>query len=205
MFALVAFTNALNLIDGIDGLAGTISLVIISSFGYIGYEYSNTLMMTLSAFTLASLLSFMILNYPPAKIFMGDSGSLSLGFIIALLAILSIEYIHPIGILYLAALPILDTLIVTIRRARRGVSILNPDKTHIHHLLLRYIGDKDEEGHIINGNKRTVWVLVVFQLLFAVMGLMMSEYANAVPILALVGFAIIFILTYMIFTKIEKI
>ena len=107
IFALAGFTNALNLIDGLDA---SISIVILSSFLYIGYIHKNELMIVLCSLTIASLLAFLIFNWNPAKIFMGDSGSLFLGFIISVVACISLEYIHPIAIFYLAALPIVDTL-----------------------------------------------------------------------------------------------
>jgi len=207
LFALVAFTNALNLLDGIDGLAGIISLIIITFFGYIGYKNEDTLMMLLSLFTLASLSVFMILNYHPAKIFMGDSGSLTLGFIIAILAILSLKYIHPIVVLYLTALPVLDTLVVTIRRKRRGKPIFAPDNTHLHHILLKYIGEKDEKGHIKNGNRRTIWILALFQLIFSSIGLIINSAIyranNSIPILSLLVFGAIFVIAYIFFTKLK--
>ena len=208
MFALAGFTNALNLIDGLDGLAGSISIVILSTLGYIGYIHDDTMMVMLSTFTIASLIGFLLLNYNPAKVFMGDSGSLSLGFIISILSLMSIKYIHPIVILYIAAIPILDTLVVMIRRIRRGISPFSPDKTHLHHILVKFIGDKDENGAIINGTKRSVWFLILLQVIFSSVGIMLSEYIEKyngfTPFLALVGFGIVFVLTYVIFTSMKK-
>lgn len=208
LFALVTFANSLNLIDGIDGLAALVSLVIISFFGYIGYQHSNELMTLISLFIITSLSVFIILNYHPAKIFMGDSGSLTLGFIIAILAILSLQYIHPVVVLYLTALPIYDTLNVVARRLIKGNHIFQPDTTHAHHILLRFIGDKDKNGNIINGNKRTVWILVVFQFTFSVIGLQIHNQINTNDILsifALLTFILIFFFIYFLFTKIEKV
>ncbi|MEA3353041.1 MAG: MraY family glycosyltransferase [Campylobacterota bacterium] len=200
MFALAGFTNALNLIDGIDGLSSSISVVIVGFFGYIGYEYSNSLMITLSLFTIAGVVGFMFLNWHPAKVFMGDSGSLSLGFIISILAVLSLDYIHPIVILYLAAIPILDTLIVMIRRIRRGKSPFSPDKTHLHHILVKFF-----EGRV----KKTVFFLVLLQILFSSIGYMLIDIINynqnsIAPLVAAVGFVLMFVLFYMIFTGIKK-
>ena len=200
MFALAGFTNALNLIDGIDGLSSSVSLVILSFFAIIGFEYNNTLLITLSLFTMASLVGFMILNWNPAKIFMGDSGSLSLGFIISILAVISLEYIHPITILYLSAIPILDTLIVMIRRIRRGKSPLSPDKTHLHHILVKFFD---------MNVKKTVIFLSLLQLMFSSIGYMLIEIINKdhnsiVPLLATFGFAVMFVVFYMIFTGIKK-
>ena len=101
-----------------------------------------------------------------------------------------------------------NTLVVMIRRKRRGKSPFIADKTHLHHILVKFIGEENEEGNIINGTKRTVWFLVLLQVIFSSVGLILSEYLlvhnYAAPFLALVGFAIIFILTYVIFTTMKK-
>ena len=199
-FAIAGFTNALNLIDGIDGLAGSISIVIIAFFGLIGYDNGNTLMITISTFTIASLVGFMILNWNPAKVFMGDSGSLSLGFIISVLAVLSIKYIPPVVVLYLAAVPILDTLVVMIRRIKKRKSPFKPDKTHLHHIMVKFF----------NMNvKKTVIFLVILQIIFSSTGYVMLETMKKdsigiAQLLALIGFVMMFFLFYMIFTNIKR-
>ena len=200
MFALAGFTNALNLLDGIDGLSGSISIVILLFFTFIGLEHQNHLIVILSLFTIASVIGFMFLNWSPAKVFMGDSGSLSLGFIISIVAVLSLEYIHPIIVLYLAAIPILDTLIVMIRRMRRGKSPLSPDKTHMHHILVEFFDMRV---------KRTVVFLVILQLLFSSIGYMLINIINQnpksmAPLLATIGFSLMFVVFYMIFTGIKR-
>jgi UDP-GlcNAc:undecaprenyl-phosphate/decaprenyl-phosphate GlcNAc-1-phosphate transferase len=200
MFAISGFTNALNLIDGLDGLAGSISVVILIFFYFIGLHYNDVLMMYLAMFTIVSLTAFLILNWNPAKIFMGDSGSLTLGFIISVLSLLSLRYISPVLILYLGALPILDTLIVMIRRIRRGKSPFQPDKTHIHHILVKFF-----DGNV----KKTVIFLVMLQLIFSATGYilideMREDRFGIFPVFAIVGFIILFIVFYMIFTGIKK-
>lgn len=200
MFALAGFTNALNLLDGIDGLSGSISFVILLFFAFLGFEYHNDLMVVLSAFTIAAIMGFLFLNWNPAKIFMGDSGSLTLGFIISVLAVLSLEHIHPIAILYLAALPILDTLVVMVRRIRRKQSPFSPDKTHIHHILVKFFD---------MSVKKTVLFLVILQIVFSSIGYMILDSINKnggdnVPLFALIGFMLMFALFYMIFTGIGK-
>ncbi len=200
MFALAGFTNALNLIDGLDGLAGSISLVILDSFLYIGYINQDSLIITICLTTIVSLVAFLILNWNPAKIFMGDSGSLFLGFVISVVATLSLKYIHPIAIFYLAAIPILDTLVVMVRRIRKGISPFSPDKTHIHHILLGFFSKKV---------KKTVLFLVLMQVLFSLVGLMLGhsskELGNGpVSFVALVAFVGITIFFYMIFTVMKR-
>lgn len=200
MFAIAGFTNALNLIDGIDGLSASTSIVILLFFALIGLEYKDHTIVILSTFTTASIIGFLFLNWNPAKIFMGDSGSLTLGFIIAVLAMLSIQHIHPITILYLAALPVLDTLIVMIRRIRRGKSPFRPDKTHIHHIMVKFF-----EMNV----RKTVIFLVILQMVFSGVGYLLIDTIKnntsiSVESFALIGFVLMFLMFYMIFTGIKK-
>lgn len=201
LFALAGYTNALNLIDGIDGLSSTISIVILSFFLLVGLEYQSDIIVTLSSFTIAVLVGFLFFNWNPAKIFMGDSGSLTLGFIISVLCILSIEYIHPVAVLYLTAIPTLDTLIVMVRRIRRGKSPFSPDKTHIHHILVKFFD---------NNVKKTVFFLAVLQSVFGGIGYALLDMINSdnsiknTPLFGLLGFALLFVIFYMIFTGIKK-
>lgn len=200
MFALAGFTNALNLIDGIDGLAATISIVILSTFYYIGFINNDMQIKLLSSLTIVSLLAFLYFNWNPAKIFMGDSGSLFLGFIISVVAVLSLKYIHPIAVFYLAAVPIVDTIVVMVRRIRKGLSPFSPDKTHIHHILLNFF------AHRV---KKTVFFLALMQLLFSLVGLFLALNSKEIgegigSLVALISFVGITLLFYMIFTGIHK-
>ena len=200
MFAIAGFTNALNLIDGLDGLSSSISILILTTFLYIGYINQNDLMVTISLFTIVSLLAFLLFNWNPASIFMGDSGSLFLGFIISTVAVMSLEYIHPIAILYITAIPILDTIVVMLRRIRKGKSPFSPDKTHIHHILLKFFSKKV---------KKTVLFLILAQGLFSLVGLMLALSSNRLGLgiastVAFVSFAGITVLFYMVFTGMKR-
>jgi len=200
MFALAGFTNALNLIDGLDGLAASITIVILSSFLYIGFINNDDLIVSISLSVIVSLFAFLYFNWNPAKIFMGDSGSLFLGFVISVVAVLSLKYIHPIAVFYLTAVPIVDTLVVMTRRIRKGKSPFSPDKTHIHHILLNFFGSKV---------KKTVFFLILMQVLFSLVGLFLAlnseEIGNKIgSSVALVAFIGISMLFYMIFTGIYK-
>jgi UDP-GlcNAc:undecaprenyl-phosphate GlcNAc-1-phosphate transferase len=166
MFAVAGFTNALNLSDGLDGLAGSLSFVVLSVLCYIGFQNNDGFIVSLSASFMAAIAAFLIFNWNPAKIFMGDSGSLTLGAVIALLSIKALDYIQPTAILFLAALPIKDTIIVMIRRKLNGSSIFCADKTHIHHVMLKFF----------NGNiKKTVVLLALLQLFYSLIALSFIE------------------------------
>ena len=150
---LVGFTNALNLVDGLDGLSASISIVILSTFLYIGYLNQNDLMIAICLFTIVSLCAFLVFNWNPASIFMGDSGSLFLGFVIAAVALMSLQYIDPVILLYLLSVPTIDTFVVMTRRIKKNKSPFSADKTHIHHILLNFFAKKV---------KRTVLLLLLF-------------------------------------------
>ena len=111
-------------------------------------------------------MTFLIYNWHPASIFMGDSGSLTLGFIISLLAIRSLEYLPTISILFVAAIPILDTLIVMIRRKRNGRSMFSADRCHIHHILRHFFAED---------TPKTVFFLGVFQAVYTFTGLQLAK------------------------------
>ncbi len=166
LFAIAGFTNALNLIDGLDGLAGGVSLIILAGLEYVGYINQDPFLINIISVLFPALLAFIVFNWNPAKVFMGDSGSLTLGFIIAVLSIKALDYIDPISILFIAALPVLDTVTVMIRRKRNGLSLFSADKNHLHHILLDKFG-----GNV----KVTVLVLVGFQLVFTLFGIFISS------------------------------
>ncbi len=135
VFALTGFTNALNLIDGKDGLAASVSIAILLVHVYIGYHFDDMLILSSALILITVLAVFLIFNWYPAKVFMGDSGSLFIGFIISILTVQSLEYINVTTVLILAGLPILDTMVVMMRRKQRKLSIFSADKNHIHHIL----------------------------------------------------------------------
>ena len=110
IFAVVGFTNALNLIDGLDGLSASISIIILATLYTIGYQHDDLFMQIISGAFIVGLLAFLFYNWYPASIFMGDSGSLTVGFIIALLAVKSLAYIPAVSVLFVAAIPIIDTI-----------------------------------------------------------------------------------------------
>jgi UDP-GlcNAc:undecaprenyl-phosphate GlcNAc-1-phosphate transferase len=182
IFAIVGFTNALNLIDGLDGLAGSISLVILASLYYIGFIYHDEFIMIVSFLVMAALIGFLFFNWYPASIFMGDSGSLVLGFIIASLAIKATDYISDTTVLFLAAVPIIDTIIVMSRRMQRGMSPFTPDKSHFHHKILLLKGSVDASVHI----------LVSLQIILSVIGLLLRDKSDLINLMLFLVILFIF-------------
>jgi UDP-GlcNAc:undecaprenyl-phosphate GlcNAc-1-phosphate transferase len=162
---IAGFTNAFNLLDGLDGLAGSVSLVMMSAFLAIGILHNDTLIITLSSLFIVGVLTFLLFNWHPAKIFMGDSGSLTLGFVISILSIQSLAYLTPSAVIFIIALPILDTFMVITRRIQRGRSPFEADRNHMHHFL--YKAKKDV--------KFTVILIVYVQIAFSIIGYQLNQ------------------------------
>ena len=162
LFALIAYTNAFNLIDGIDGLSGSLGIIILSTFAYIGYSNHDEFLIILPIIFITSLFVFMLFNWNPAKVFLGNSGSLMIGFLITLLGIKSLDYIQPIAILYIAALPIFDSIIVFFRRIQKQQHPFKPDKKHLHHIILSYMRQD------IN---KTIFIMASIQIFFSILGI----------------------------------
>ena len=147
LFTIIVITNSFNLIDGIDGLAGSLGLLTTIVFGSY-FFYIGQLAYAVMAFALTgSLISFLLYNFSPAKIFMGDTGSLLLGLINSILVIKFINLAGSPGVsLPLAAapaigfailmIPLFDTLRVFGLRILDRRSPFSPDRTHVHHFLL---------------------------------------------------------------------
>lgn len=133
--------NCLNLIDGLDGLAGGISSIFFLTIGIIAYCQGRIgLSVVITFIMFGSTLGFLVHNFHPAKIFMGDSGSMFLGFIISVITLLGFKTVLSTAIiipLCILIVPILDTVCAIIRRKLKGESIGTPDKSHFHHQLLR--------------------------------------------------------------------
>lgn len=164
VFAVVGLTNAVNLIDGLDGLAASVSLVILIAFLMIGFTQSDMLMIVLSATFIAGLSAFLLFNWYPAAIFMGDSGSLTLGFVISLLAIRSLDYYNAVSVLFITALPIVDTFSVMIRRKMNKKSMLSADKCHCHHVLATFFDQRVQTTVLFLALVQIMYILIGFQL-----------------------------------------
>lgn len=140
MFWLVGLTNTVNLIDGLDGLAAGVASIASFTILLIALEQNFILVAVMTAALAGAALGFLKYNFNPAEIFMGDSGSMFLGFMLAGIsvtgAVKSVATIALIVPIFALGLPILDTTFAIVRRLRGGVPIFKPDKGHLHHRLL---------------------------------------------------------------------
>lgn len=153
LITIVGVTNAINLADGLDGLAGGVSLLIFCCLGYLAYLSEDIHVLTISLSLAGALFGFLRFNTHPATLFMGDTGSQFLGFSAILLA-LNITQSHtpcsPLIPLIILGFPVLDTLTVMSERIKEGRSPFSPDKKHFHHRLVRF------------GLKHTEAVMVIY-------------------------------------------
>lgn len=168
IFTLVVIMNGFNLIDGINCLSSGVSVVVSSFFGLWFWATGYNDLAIISTALIGSLLGFMWFNKTPAKIFMGDTGSLILGIIIGVQAVYFIRLnpesnwsINSVPIVAFGILivPLFDTLRVFVSRVLRGKSPLNPDKNHIHHRLLE----------IGLTHMKASMVIMIFNVLFVIM------------------------------------
>ena len=157
---IVCITNAINLIDGLDGLAAGISFGAACIMVFISLWFGNIASAFPAAILAGSLAAFLIFNFNPAKIFLGDSGSLFLGFMLACFSIngtfrdsSSVAMLIPLIVL---GIPIVDTSLAFLRRLRKGVHPFVADRDHIHHRLLR-LGFNHRQAVLLINSVSYLW------------------------------------------------
>ncbi len=137
---ILAITNAINLIDGLDGLAAGVSSIVLFTIAAMAFIMGNVLVMAIAGIVLAGTLGFLFYNFHPAKIFMGDTGALFLGFIISVVSLLGFKNVTLFSLVVpviILGVPISDTIFAIIRRILHKQPLSAPDKSHLHHCLLR--------------------------------------------------------------------
>lgn len=222
---MIVVSNAYNLIDGIDGQAGTQALLffcfmfaifmfVFKDMNALSFEddFANTSFWLLVAVAMiGSLLGFLVFNWQPAKIFMGDTGSLFIGFLLATCMLVMMDYngentkmicsleikSNLLVVIMLFFLPLADTLRVFIYRVRRGKSPFSPDKTHIHHLFFR-IGYQHKQIALT-----TLSIQVVISLISIAMAFVLKDIYYILYIIGM-WFVFVFSLRYYIRYKTKK-
>lgn len=210
LFVIVAIINAFNLIDGIDGLSSGVGILASLAFGIWFYLTGHIELAAMSAILIGALLAFFRFNFfsESRKIFMGDIGSLLIGFILSILAIEfneinvtlnagSVYFIKAapsvsIGILII---PVFDTVRVMLVRMMRGVSPFKPDKRHLHHYLLEITGS----------HHKATFILLIFNVLFIVLSFWLRNLDVSIHSFILIAFAgILSFIPYYIVRKRRK-
>ncbi|WP_251551927.1 glycosyltransferase family 4 protein [Neobacillus muris] len=185
LFWIVGITNAINLIDGLDGLAAGVSSIALITISGIALIQGNLYVVAVGLIVLTSTLGFLIYNFHPAKIFMGDTGALFLGYIISVLSLLGfknitfISFVIPVIIL---GVPISDTVFAILRRVIQKKPLSAPDKSHLHHCLLR----------IGYSHRQTVLLIYAMAAFFGLVAVIYSQakVGGAIFLIAIVIFFI---------------
>ncbi|WP_163539684.1 MraY family glycosyltransferase [Gracilibacillus sp. YIM 98692] len=165
---MIGIINAINLIDGLDGLAAGVTMIALATMGIMAIIEYQILLFSLCIILIGAISGFLVFNFHPAKIYMGDTGSLFLGYMMGVLPLLGLfkqvtflGFIIPLVIL---TVPIFDTLFVMLQRLLNGQNIFHRDQKHIHYKLL-------QQGW---SHKETVLIIYSFATCFATLSIIMA-------------------------------
>ncbi|MBN1164313.1 MAG: undecaprenyl/decaprenyl-phosphate alpha-N-acetylglucosaminyl 1-phosphate transferase [Candidatus Krumholzibacteriota bacterium] len=184
---MLVVTTSFNLIDGIDGLASGIALIASAAFILTGYIFDLPIVIALSAAVFGAVLAFLRYNFPPAKIFMGDSGSLFLGLMFGLISLLTLIsgreiFLKIVGSVFILGIPLLDTVLAFLRRIIMGRPLFEADHLHLHHIYLYRFGSMRKVDYFL-------WSISI---LFALLGVLtMKGNLSAMAAGAVMEFAIL--------------
>ena len=165
---VVGITNAIKLIDGLDGLAAGVSAIALITMSIMAVIMGDVFVASTAALLAASSIGFLFYNFHPAKIFMGDTGSLFLGYMISVLALLGFKNVAVLSLIIpviMLGVPISDTFFAIVRRIRMKQPISAPDKSHMHHCLI----------NIGFSHRQTVLIIYAFATLFGVAAILFSQ------------------------------
>lgn len=165
---IVGITNAINLIDGLDGLAAGVSTIALITLSGMALIKGDMFVFSMAAILAASSAGFLIYNFHPAKIFMGDTGALFLGYMISVLALLGFKNITVISLIIpviMLGVPISDTFFAIVRRWRLKQPLSAPDKSHLHHCLL----------NVGFTHRQTVLIIYALAAMFGLAALIFSQ------------------------------
>jgi UDP-GlcNAc:undecaprenyl-phosphate GlcNAc-1-phosphate transferase len=198
IFTIIIITNSFNLIDGLDGLAGTIAIIALFCFGTWFYLNDDTTFAILSYTMLGAVLAFLIFNWEPSEVFMGDTGALVIGMLLALLAIhfTNLNYELPLESPYkflssigtvacIIIIPLVDTLRIIILRLLKGKSPFKPDKSHIHHAIMR----------LGKTHSQTTIILATTHCLFIGLAILFRDFSERHVLIGVFALSIILSLT----------
>jgi UDP-GlcNAc:undecaprenyl-phosphate/decaprenyl-phosphate GlcNAc-1-phosphate transferase len=204
VFAVVGGINAFNMIDGMDGLAGSLTLVSITALALISWFAHDVNLFSYCLIFFAAITPFLSLNLrifgrPNAKIFLGDTGSTLFGFTVCWLAIDASQgennLIKPATVLWIMALPLFDSVCIMLRRIIKGRSPFNPDREHLHHIF-------NVAGY---SNNLTLTVIVIISALLSLTGIIANRSLNIHESLLFWGFIGLFASHYWLMTHAWKI
>lgn len=151
IFWIVSIINAINFIDGLDGLATGVSIIALATIAFITILQGDIFVMMICIILIGSCLGFLIFNFYPARIFLGDNGAMLLGYILSVVSLMGFKEVTFLSLIFpiiILAVPIIDVLFAMIRRYKNKVSIVRADKHHLHHRL-QYLGHSHRRSVLI--------------------------------------------------------
>jgi UDP-GlcNAc:undecaprenyl-phosphate GlcNAc-1-phosphate transferase len=188
-FTIIVVTNAYNLVDGIDGLAGLVGIIASLFFGVWFYLTGADYYSFIAFAICGGLFAFLQFNWAPSKVFMGDTGSLMIGFFLSIAAIKFIDNNYNLPIdhpfrfkafigpaIAVLIVPLYDTLRVFIKRMLRGKSPMHPDRTHLHHILLR----------LGCNHAQATGILFTVNIIFVLLALVLKGFSDAIVLPSLI-------------------
>jgi UDP-GlcNAc:undecaprenyl-phosphate GlcNAc-1-phosphate transferase len=196
LFWIVAVCNMINLVDGVDGLASSIALVILFGLAWIGQSWETAAASWIIYPLIGAIGAFLIFNKPPASIFMGDTGSLMIGFSLAsatiLLVLYATHWMYSLSLILLFGVPMIDTLLSIIRRVKEGQNPFESDSNHLHHIIQRHY----------NGPAMAIIILGGVSMLLVMLGILLANTIDPILFLTVFGMTILlFIVTVIAYVK----
>jgi UDP-N-acetylmuramyl pentapeptide phosphotransferase/UDP-N-acetylglucosamine-1-phosphate transferase len=191
IIAILGLINGINLVDGFNGLASGISLIILATLTATAHKIGDTSMPLVCAIIFASLAGFYVFNYPKGKIFLGDGGAYTIGFLLAVLSILIVKNsngkVDPFFALLTLVYPVWEVIFSFSRRLAKGKSPLQPDSEHYHQFVFKTIGKENNP----------ITTLLVYPLV-VILGFVAYTYCNNTLVLAAsVGiFVVVYLISY---------
>lgn len=191
--AIAGISNAINIIDGVNGLAAGTALIVLASFAIVAWRVADYGILGVSLVIAASIFGFLVLNFPLGLIFLGDAGAYSTGFLLAVIAVMlqarNPELSPLVGLLALAY-PVIETMVSILRRSlRQGRHPFQPDRLHLHSLVYRDLSRRWAQN-LGRPNLRNPMTAVVMWMFPALSGAIVTLYGNSTPVMW-IGIAVV--------------
>jgi len=197
LFAIVGMMNAINIIDGFNGLASGVSLMILLSFLYVAHHEYNDELIQILLVVLGALSAFFLLNFPKGLIFLGDGGAYMLGFIVALIGIFlasKYEDVSPWYVLAVFIYPVWEVLFSIARKLSMGRSPMMPDTLHLHMLIYRQITRNNPLTSFV------IWIMILPGIILSTL----HAHNSLANIGIIFGFIVLYLLVYRYLYKREN-
>lgn len=164
MFAVGGFAHATNIVDGLNGLAGFVAIIILAAIAWVANDVGDAPVFGLALTAMGAVAGFLVWNFPKGALFLGDGGSYFLGFVVAELAVLLVfrnSEVSPWFALTVLAYPVCETMFSSYRRKRRGQGAMDADGLHLHTLIYKRLVRRNGKGTTGQNAKATLYLAVL--------------------------------------------